>query len=91
VDEARYLFITQAEMKGQTQAALSRIRADSLQIMPIEAKQYEFGRAREVEAKLRVTRQYMNVSRNSMAHVRLAIYRALQRDGAGDVQHKKIR
>src|SRR5882672_4849375 len=74
VDQARYLFITQAEMKRQTQATIfSKVVADCLQILLIEAKQHEFARAREFEAKLRVMREDMYVSRHDMAHVQLAV------------------
>jgi hypothetical protein len=62
-------------MKPQTQAAIfSKVVADCLQILLIEAKQHEFARARKFEAQLRVTRKDMNVSRYDMTRVQLAVY-----------------
>ena len=92
MDKARYLFIAQTELKSQTHAAIfSKIMADRLQTLLFEAKQHKFARAREFEAKVRVTRQDMNVSRYDMAYVRLAAYRALDCDGTSYVHRKRIR
>src|ERR1700704_4286709 len=70
---------------------LAQIIADGFQAPLIKNGEHEFAWPQKFEANLRLPRQDMYVSGYDSAHVRFAVCRALQSDGAGCVQHQRGR